>query len=28
MMLYELIEATRGDFKNFVDDGCWNLLVE
>lgn len=28
MMLYELIETTRGDFKNFVDDGCWNILVE
>jgi len=28
MMLLELIEQTRGDFSNFVDDGAWPLMIE
>ncbi len=27
-MLYELIEATKGDFNNFVDDGCWPSIID
>ncbi len=27
-MLLELIEATKGDFNNFVDDGCWPSIID
>jgi hypothetical protein len=25
---YTLIEKTKGDFKNFLDDGCWCTLID
>lgn len=28
MMLLELIEQTRGDFANFVDDGAWPSMID
>ncbi|CDW86113.1 UNKNOWN [Stylonychia lemnae] len=28
VMFLELVESTRGDFGNFVDDGCWNTMIE
>ena len=27
-MFYELCITTKGDFANFVDDGCWNCQVD
>mmetsp|Transcript_45654 Transcript_45654/g.33382 ORF Transcript_45654/g.33382 Transcript_45654/m.33382 type:complete len:108 (+) Transcript_45654:455-778(+) len=27
-MLYELIEQTNGDFRNYVDDGAWPVLID
>ena len=27
-MLYELIESTKGDFANYVDDGAWPSLID
>lgn len=27
-MLYELVEQTKGDFGNYVDDGAWPVLID
>ena len=27
-MFYELVKATKGNFKNFVDDGCWSSTID
>lgn len=27
-MLLELIESTKGDFANYVDDGAWPVLID
>ena len=28
VMLLELIEQTQGDFKNYVDDGAWPVIID
>lgn len=27
-MFYTLVEQTKGDFANYVDDGCWPTLFD